>query len=162
MLPGFNKGFQDRSTIGKRKSNFSYRGRSCSSCSPNHKAGGTCPFLPPSPAFLPVSVSAEFRSSELQNNKAAPNPQTDVDVRANLISIHGNNWLSYDIPSYILKVDFSEKFGWMAVKHSTTFQQQLPRTRRNINTFVNLLQRSSLTLELYICTSDRVTLEFLN
>ena len=45
MLPGFNKGFQDRSTIGKRKSTFSYRGHSCSPCSPSQTVGGACSLL---------------------------------------------------------------------------------------------------------------------
>ena len=47
MSPGFNNGFQDRTTIGKRKSTFSYLGHSCSVCSPNQKARGS--LLPPAP-----------------------------------------------------------------------------------------------------------------
>ena len=61
ILPGSIKGFQDRSTIGKRKSTFSYRGHSCSPCSSNQKAGGAlAPSCPPSPASL-SSVILAFR-----------------------------------------------------------------------------------------------------
>ena len=70
MSTGFNKGFQDQSTIGKRKSTLSYRGHSCSPCSPNQKAGGACSLLPPSPASLQIdNVCRKGLKSFLSCNK---------------------------------------------------------------------------------------------
>ena len=62
MLPGFNTGFQDRSTIGNKESQRSpIEGTLAPPAPPTKRQEGTCSLLPPALASL-VKASQKFKA----------------------------------------------------------------------------------------------------